>query len=132
MTTSSRVLLLGRRHVERRRTLDGGQGNDELAGAGGADTLRGGPGNDLLGSLDFTDAGGENTVELGNDQLFGGEGDDVLLAGPGDDLLFGDAGWDHLRGDLGDDFLLFPVRVTTWSTETAGRTRSVTATLVVR
>lgn len=85
--------------------LTGGDGDDTLAGFGGDDTLDAGPGNDLVGSIDFTRAGGYATVEHGDDVIFGGLGDDVLLAGPGDDEVFGGDGWDHLRGDEGNDLL---------------------------
>jgi hypothetical protein len=86
--------------------LDGGDGNDELAGGGGADVLRGGPGNDVIGSIDFTRAGGADLVEHGDDDLDGGGGDDVLLGGPGDDSLVGGDGWDRLDGGEGADLLV--------------------------
>jgi hypothetical protein len=44
--------------------VDGGDGNDELAGGQGDDTIRGGAGNDVI---------------------TGGGGDDILLGGDGDD-----------------------------------------------
>lgn len=85
--------------------LDGGNGNDELAGFGGDDTLTGGAGNDLLGTIDFSRAGGPDTVEDGHDSLYGDAGDDVVLAGTGDDLVDGGDGWDHLSGGDGNDTL---------------------------
>src|SRR5688572_25429703 len=58
-------------------TVDGGAGNDSLAGSLGNDHLLGGKG-------------------TGRDNLFGGGGNDTLDGGEGDDRLMGDAGDDRL------------------------------------
>lgn len=81
--------------------LDGGQGNDTLNGLGGNDFLSGGDGNDT------TDGGpGADTFESddGNDTLLGGPGDDYFDAGSdddGNDAITGNDGVDttdyHLR-----------------------------------
>jgi Ca2+-binding RTX toxin-like protein len=57
--------------------LDGGAGNDRLAGGGGANALIGGDGNDFL-------VGGR-----GRDLLLGGEGMDSLVGNGGEDILIG-------------------------------------------
>ncbi len=74
--------------------IDGGEGNDIIAGRGGSDVLHGGLGND---SLD----GGE-----GQDSLFGGEGADTLSGGMGHDTLDGQGGNDRLTGGAGNDSLV--------------------------
>jgi Ca2+-binding RTX toxin-like protein len=67
---------------------DGGAGNDELIGAGEADSYFGGSGNDLL------------TGGTGNDVLDGQEGDDRLLARDGvGDLVRGGTGDDSAQTD---------------------------------
>jgi trimeric autotransporter adhesin len=65
--------------------LDGGGGNDILAGRDGLDTLQGGAGDDEL----F----GDGEVDL----LKGGAGNDILDGGSGADILFGEAGGDVFR-----------------------------------
>jgi Ca2+-binding RTX toxin-like protein len=62
--------------------LDGGDGNDSLAGWDDGDTLNGGPGNDTLA---------------------GRGGDDTVNGGPGDDLLHGWIGSDTFNGGSGTD-----------------------------
>ena len=68
-------------------TIDGGDGNDTLAGAAGAETLLGGDGNDSI------DGNG------GNDRALLGAGDDVFVWDPGDgsDVVEGEAGADTMR-----------------------------------
>jgi len=67
--------------------VDGGPGNDLVAGAGkGNDTLTGGSGNDDI------------TGDLGQDTLLGGEGKDSLTGGFGEDVLKGGKGDDTLNG----------------------------------
>jgi Ca2+-binding RTX toxin-like protein len=70
---------------EQNNTIDGGGGDDALAGRDGLDTLLGGTGNDAL----FGDADA--------DTLKGGAGNDLLDGGIGADLLFGEAGRDTFR-----------------------------------
>jgi hypothetical protein len=65
--------------------VEGGDGNDTIAGNAGPDYLNGGTGNDTI-----TGGGGD-------DRLFGGSGNDQLDAGPGQD---------YLEGDVGDDVLI--------------------------
>ena len=60
----------------------GGDGNDSVTSATGADVLRGDNGNDSLSGLG------------GNDQLTGGAGADILKGGAGQDSLTGNSGQD--------------------------------------
>jgi Ca2+-binding RTX toxin-like protein len=76
-------------------TIAGGGGDDDLSGAEGADTIDGGNGNDLL-------SGGD-----GNDTLAGRAGADTLNGGDGDDILLGGAGDDTLTGGNGTDLFWF-------------------------
>ena len=62
-------------------TVDLGDGDDAIRGAGEDDVIAGG---------------------AGNDQLEGGDGADVLDGGPGDDLLFGQADVSSLTADAAD------------------------------
>ena len=83
-------------------TLNGGDGNDKLFGEAGNDRLIGGAGNDRL-------IGGNNKDGLfgeeGKDLLIGGDGNDRLIGGNDNDRLFGDAGKDLLIGGTGNDKL---------------------------
>lgn len=83
--------------------LDGGTGEDLLAGFGGDDTLTGGAGADLLvgDTGDDVISGGD-----GRDLLLGGTGEDLLNGGEGADLLIGGQGEDRLLGDGGDDLVV--------------------------
>ena len=74
--------------------VEGGAGDDMLAGnsqanfmnaRGGSDVVRGGP---------------------GDDELFGGPGADRLIAGAGADTAFGQSGLDRIKGRAGHDQLL--------------------------
>ena len=100
--------------------LEGGAGNAQLIGYGGADTLGGYDGNDVLIGHDGADALygglGEDRLEGGDDDdtLFGGEDADLLLGGldadwrsgeVGEDTLFGGLGADQLFGGEGADFV---------------------------
>lgn len=83
-------------------TVDGGAGNDFLAGFAQADYLAGGADNDMLfgnNGDDVLDGG------TGADNLAGGDGSDALLGADGGDTLFGESGSDYLSGDMGDDTL---------------------------
>ncbi|MDZ7748846.1 MAG: calcium-binding protein [Halofilum sp. (in: g-proteobacteria)] len=75
--------------------LEGGAGDDRLAGHAGGDRLRGGLGDDVL-------AGG-----AGADLLDGGGGRDTVIAGSGDDTLVGHGDRDHLVGGSGRDTLVY-------------------------
>jgi Ca2+-binding RTX toxin-like protein len=90
------VISLDRRKVENESPLyvDGGSGDDLLAGADGADLIIGGEGSDRLAG------------KKGSDHLIGGNDDDILLGGPGDDSLEGNTGNDILIGETGDDSLI--------------------------
>jgi Ca2+-binding RTX toxin-like protein len=68
-------------------TLDGGSGNDRLAGGKGSEILLGGSGNDTI------DGNG------GNDLAFMGSGDDTFVWDPGDgsDTVEGQSGADTMR-----------------------------------
>jgi hypothetical protein len=71
--------------------INGGDGNDNLAGGNGNDSINGGAGNDRI-------RGGR-----GNDALDGGAGDDKLHGGKGDDVLTSGGGNDKLKGGKGED-----------------------------
>jgi Ca2+-binding RTX toxin-like protein len=101
--------------------LDGGAGNDTLAGGGGADVVVGGAGDDSLQAVAGDDVllGGEGSDTLrggagadrldggaGNDSISGGAGNDYLIGGAGDDAAHGGAGDDILVGGDGDDLLI--------------------------
>lgn len=92
-------------------TVTGGNGDDNLDGAGGNDTLNGGAGDDTLaGSAgdDTLNAGsGDDTVDGGadNDTLSGGSGDDLLKGGLGNDSVSGGSGDDTIEGGAGNDVL---------------------------
>jgi hypothetical protein len=88
-------------------TIDGGAGNDTIAGGDGADTLRGGAGNDIItggAGFDTLDGGDDNDTLTGGpggpgfEPHLGGNGDDVMVWNPGDgnDLNEGGAGVDTL------------------------------------
>ncbi len=83
-------------------TLNGGAGNDALAGSDLGERIYGGSGNDLLSGL-----GGSDSLygEQGNDELYGGAGADTLDGGDGNDLLWGGRGADQLKGGGGNDTL---------------------------
>jgi Ca2+-binding RTX toxin-like protein len=68
--------------------IDGGPGNDTIAGGAGPETLNGGPGNDTI------DGNG------GNDVSYLGAGDDTFVWDPGD-------GSDTIEGGPGTDAMLF-------------------------
>jgi Ca2+-binding RTX toxin-like protein len=86
--------------TKQKDSLDGGSGNDLLAGGVGSDNLLGGDGNDLLIGGQGNDSldGGNN-----NDLLFGNDGNDTILGGDGVDLLEGNAGNDRLEGGKGNE-----------------------------
>ncbi len=102
--------------------LDGGKGNDWIAGQAGSDYLNGGEGNDILyGDDALALAWGQEGNDVlvagqGADTLYGGGGNDTLLAdeddqaqdilygGDGNNLLFGGTGHDQLHGgDAADE-----------------------------
>lgn len=90
-TTSSLNPVNG---TEANDVILGGDGGQNMLGAGGDDQLFGNRGNDLL-------TGGD-----GNDALYGGKDEDTLLGGAGNDLLSGDLGNDVLTGGDGADLFL--------------------------
>ena len=72
-------------------TIDGEEGNDDLAGGDGDDAVGGGSGNDTLKG-----GGGGDTVD-------GGDGDDVVSGGAASDVLTGGGGGDRLKGGADAD-----------------------------
>jgi Ca2+-binding RTX toxin-like protein len=74
--------------------IEGGRGDDVLAGGSGDDLIEGDRGNDQLAGGAGNDIldGGDNL-----DDLDGGEGDDVLAGGKGVDRIFGDVGVDTFK-----------------------------------
>lgn len=84
------------------RSINGGNGNDDVSGTGGEDLINAGNGNDVVRGLGGADQlfGGN-----GNDKLYGGDGIDRIDGGNGADSLFGEAGNDLLAGGGGNDLL---------------------------
>jgi Ca2+-binding RTX toxin-like protein len=76
-----------------RATIEGGLGEDRIAGGQAGDALDGGADDDVVN-------GG-----LGADAIIGGEGDDILDGGDGVDTIDGGEGRDALNGGLGADEL---------------------------
>ena len=91
--------------------LEGGDGDDRLAGSWGHDTVSGDAGNDTMGGgagNDFMRGGdGDDVIGAGgmNDTVRGGRGDDFLGGGEGDDYLRGNEDNDTLNGGYGNDTL---------------------------
>jgi len=82
--------------------IDGGSGEDVLAGMGGADQLDGGKHDDLI----FGGAGDDELDgESGDDIIFGGSGNDEISGGSGDDFLIGGDGNDDIDGGSGNDVI---------------------------
>jgi Ca2+-binding RTX toxin-like protein len=84
--------------------IEGGAGDDVLAGEGNDDTLDGGEGVDYLyGDWTPPEFQGTETLQTaakyGKDTLYGGAGNDQLRGGGGDDILDGGADDDVLIGD---------------------------------
>ncbi|MGH7357252.1 MAG: calcium-binding protein [Candidatus Rokuibacteriota bacterium] len=75
-------------------TIEGGEGDDLIRGAHGADVLDGGPGNDRV-------EGHHNS-----DVMDGGPGDDDMSAGDGADTVTGGSGSDSFALSSGDDTVL--------------------------
>ena len=86
-------------------TVDGGSGDDYVAGADTPGTVSGGSGND--------DVHGRGTVDggAGNDLLTGSPLADNLRGGRGRDYLDGGFGGDDIAGGMGADTLVYPGRV---------------------
>jgi Ca2+-binding RTX toxin-like protein len=72
----------------------------QINGGGGDDTIAGAPG--LATLIKVRMDGGD-----GNDTLTGGNGDDVMAGGTGNDRLVGAQGRDALTGDDGDDTMVW-------------------------
>src|SRR6266508_3630140 len=85
-------------------TLNGGIGKDTLTGGGGADTINGDAGDDAVDGADGNDAAVNGGP--GKDTLRGGSGSDTLNGGTEDDSLEGGTGDDTMNGDAGDDLYL--------------------------
>lgn len=85
-------------------TLNGGAGNDSVAGSDGGETIYGGSSNDDLYSF-----GGDDIVygEGGNDEIFGGAGDDQIYGNDGSDTLNGGTGADRVITGDGDSYVDF-------------------------
>jgi Ca2+-binding RTX toxin-like protein len=83
-------------------TIEGGEGNDSIAGDWGDDLLGGAEGDDWIDG-----EGGDDVIEggPGDDSLLGGDGDNYLEGGPGNDNLHAEHGLDTLEGGPGADTL---------------------------
>ncbi|BBK31414.1 FG-GAP repeat protein [Stella humosa] len=91
--------------------IDGGFGNDRLAGSNQADTIRGNGGDDTI-----TGDGGRDRLEgnTGNDSIlgqgdediaWGGQGNDMVNGNQANDWVLGDRGADTVHGGAGHDFV---------------------------
>ncbi|MCB2043399.1 MAG: right-handed parallel beta-helix repeat-containing protein, partial [Rhodoferax sp.] len=81
--------------------IDAGAGNDRVQGGAGADLIYGHLGNDLI--YGFTVSGvGDDAAD---DILFGEWGNDTIIGGAGNDLIDGGFGNDNLSGNGGDDII---------------------------
>ena len=82
--------------------LLGGLDNDKLDGMGGDDVLEGGEGNDFIQADGIIQAGRMNTVagqDNGADFVDGGIGNDILIGGGRNDVVYGGANDDQMWGD---------------------------------
>jgi len=73
--------------------VGGGDGNDNIAAGGGANTVDGGVGNDTIGST------------TGADLITGGDGNDTVDSGAGTDTVGGNAGADTIHAGAGQDVI---------------------------
>jgi len=86
-------LLLG---TDKPDKLGGKYGDDEVRGLGGAkDHIYGGEGDDVIYGAEGADA---VNGEKGDDVIYGGDGNDELESGKGEDVLYGGDGNDFLVG----------------------------------
>jgi Ca2+-binding RTX toxin-like protein len=93
--------LFGNTNRDPNITIDGGKGDDTIAGGCGNETIRGGKGNDVI-------SGGCNDFimgDCGNDTIHGGKGNDSISGGCGNDNLYGDKGRDFVHGGDGKDWV---------------------------
>jgi len=79
-------------------SIEGGSGDDRLAGDAATNSLLGGPGADQI------------TGKAGHDTLLGGAGADHITGSAGDDTLDPGGGADTVRCDSGDDSVSDPHR----------------------
>ena len=81
-------------------TVYGLQGNDTILGTANKDNLYGGAGNDTIRG-----GQGNDFIEgnQGKDTLYGGRGSDVIKGGDGADTIYGGRGADFLSGGKGAD-----------------------------
>ena len=79
--------------LNRKATIVGTSGTDDIYGTNGSDVVVGGKGEDQIHGLG------------GDDFMCGEGGRDILTGGSGDDALSGDHGGDAIFGGSGDDFL---------------------------
>jgi hypothetical protein len=89
--------------------VDGDEGNDTISGGWGSDILNGGDDDDeIAGAVgdDVINGGGGNDTLRGNDgadAIVGRDGADSINGGPGNDTVVGDDGADQLFGGTGAD-----------------------------
>jgi uncharacterized delta-60 repeat protein len=101
-TRGSSDIVVTTPNVTQLISIDGGSGNDLLAGGGGRNVITGGLGHDIIHGSAGDDVllGGD-----GNDDIFGGSGYDVLVGGNGNDILDGGTGRDLIIGSQDEDTL---------------------------
>lgn len=84
---------------------------ESLSAIGGsaADTMNASQQTNANISLEFSGAGGDDTLTggAGNSSLNGGDGADLITAGSGNALILGDAGDDVLTGGTGNDSIVW-------------------------
>jgi hypothetical protein len=89
--------------------VNGGDGNDDLAGDSLLEILSGGAGDDVmtgagtLAPIMFGGPGGDRMTGSLFGFVFGGKGGDLMLSGTGFDFVFAGAGADTFRGSSGAD-----------------------------
>jgi Ca2+-binding RTX toxin-like protein len=100
-----------RKCFDRKATIVGTSGSDNIYGTNGSDVIVGGRGDDQIHGLGGDDflcgEGGRDilTGGSGDDQLSGDKGGDALFGGSGDDFLAGGDQADQLHGGGGDDYM---------------------------
>jgi trimeric autotransporter adhesin len=89
--------------LQQMRIVLGTSGDDVLSSTVGVrSTVNGGAGNDTIAGNQFN---GTLNGDGGNDTISGGSGNETLNGGDGDDALYGGAGADYLSGGAGNDIL---------------------------